>query len=671
MTGNLPLNGTWEFHGQNVLNGRGGSLEFMSQARIKVAENSVLYMTDISLRNIGAGMEGMDEDCVSANVPFDIDQTSTIYMTNVDVSLVSHIKTYTGTIYIDGPATFILVNHNWTFSHQANLRVDSVSLWLDTIGAHMWAEEAGMSPGQLKVPMPTYAGHIWQWENHEINNGPHGNLDLLNTATIREVTDRSQVPISSVIDRLFDETGLTEDLYLDQSVHVPESQTIWIRDNLTLFGQGSTVIFSHPTSHPQFKIDAGKTVTLDHIELSRINNYTFQLGRDAKIRIADGVRWELSEDVTFGAGAPFTNNGRIEVLSPDSSGGSSSSSSSSGDSECWDYNDDGEGSPSETVTISTSNSPRVFYVRGLAGIRRLTFTRGEYRTGPTTFEDLYALVGEPTELEAKLNENRVLLGVNTMALKDIELIGVDSIYAETQDLGGGTTLIGSVGLCGNAASIIKTSLQDKYFNNIGYIIEGVSNEIRVANHDVTFYGALTFGDFEDNVVTMKMVVSSYYEWPTVNFEDSFLNIESDSGRAAFIFGSEYVNVVNNGSNSFKIGNHSFFGGRYVKVGTFPIKQTYQDTILSSDLKINSDLDNAIVTMQTFPRLFEDEEEQGRSITALHLQRARELQHIFRETGDVGYRSVAEMMIYPRGNLTVDEMIRFFEQSYYFTKMTKN
>ena len=97
------------------------------------------------------------------------------------------------------------------------------------------------------------------------------------------------------------------------SFMIQPDKFIQIDGNITLDGNGSTILFSHP-EHPQFIVSAGKTVTLKNLVFSRLFQESFDLRSNGgtqtpgKIYIGENVIWELSDNITFSQGALISLN---------------------------------------------------------------------------------------------------------------------------------------------------------------------------------------------------------------------------------------------------------------------------------------------------------------------------------------------------------------------------
>ena len=523
------LDGEWYFNGISTLNGNGNILQLNENSKIIIDSNSTLILNDISLQNLR-----------NLQLIF-TDNTSTVSLSNVAIELITDITTTVGNVYTNGPTTFILKDKDWNFTTNSRLTVDGVTLWLDTLGHIEWPE-----PGQLSAPLPLYIGHIWSEDNHNYNIGPNGNLSLLESATVKEVCDRSLA--WSSISSLLVTNNLTQNITLDQSVHLHPDHQINICSDLTINGSGALLVFSNPVDTPQFIVNEGITVKLENLELMHINARTFSLCKDSKVEIGENVLFELSENVTFTCG-------RFEIL----------------------------GSTSDT---------NIFTIRGLGGVKQLGF-EGEYLFRPAGID----------------------LGVNTLLLQDIELLSVSNVSRTPN-----SSVLGSVGLGGGAIVNVDVG------TNIGFVVEGLNNEIKITENDLLLEGALLFGDYTENLLNFDFAIPSRYRSPSVRFKDNFLRLNSESGRSTLIFRDNEITVYNLGTNSFVLGDHAFLDGESVEILTYPIKQTSNDVDFGLGLVLSSDQSNVVVFGDTFSfrAPFEISTfNSGEVTTALHLKRERE------------------------------------------------
>jgi hypothetical protein len=556
------LTATWTFEENGRINGNGNILDLSGDGKISINSGVTLYLTDIYLKGINSNS-------------FEFGNKNTqINMTNVDVEIVSDVQLNTGGIYIDGTSTFILREHDWTFDQNASLSVDGTTLWLDTDISN---------PGELKVPRAIYENHIWQPQN-EIYNIASGKLSLINTGTIKEIGTGIGTG-SVIVYPCPDDEGtcatltagpLTSDITLNRSCHIHPGQRIRISENLTIDGNGATLIFSHP-DHSQFIIDPGKTLTLKNIELARLNESTFDLrvqqikldAIESQLNIAENVVFEMSENITF-------SQGIINLVN------------------------------------ESANDANVFFVRGTGGKKVLSFILNKDAYPPKyNNHEWDKLPKDHLDYKTILN-----LGQNTLALQNVEIReGLDNVSFST-----GNIYVGAIGLVGEATinigdPNIAFSEHDKQNGqyeecDLVFITQGPNNKLMLKKNDLLFTGQILFADEGDNTLHMDFVLTEKIGTnlergiPVVNFGNGCVKLTSYDGIGRLIF-DDMVVRVNNESNGFVAWENSFLGAKHLIISGDPIWDLYDPEsgekpfIIEAEELTAQGLDSAIVSAYNY------------------------------------------------------------------------
>jgi hypothetical protein len=579
LNGRTELTGEWYFQGESRINGNGNVLDLSNGGTIYVAPGSTLYLEDIYIRGLG---DSYDEDTGQWLGKIVLgDDNSQVRTFNTDIELVNDYTTTLGTYYVEGPTTFILKYHDWTFNNDSLLKVDGVSLWLDTIDDADWAD-----PGQLQAPLPIYAGHYWQTD-YVAYNLTQGNLDLINSGTIREVCDRSQA-LSSKSTRLTREP-LLQDLYLDQSIHIHPHQVIEIADDLVIDGRGAELVFSNP-KQSQFVVNPGKTVTLKNIELDRINAKTFNLQyaydndgnfSQGQIKIGENVVFGLSENITFSQG----------LLTLDASA------------ECDDDVDphDEPGAGDEVA--------HTFCIRGVDGIKQFNIwpdpdvyiapenvvTQYEQRILETeatlTAEEANVIARENANLDYRNSIKLVNIRHHTLCLQNLNLVGIEHITYNFN-----APYVGAIGLMGDASVdvgdidlVIDTdeNLKNDVFEtyDLHFVADSLNNKLRILKNNIKFTGEILFADFGENVLHIDFLlterIGTQDDWwagqkPTIRFGNGVVKLTSFAGMGRLIF-DDAVLTIHNDSNAFVARGNAYLGGRHLEITGDPIWDFYDPT----------------------------------------------------------------------------------------------
>lgn len=279
LTGNVALNGTWLFEGNNVLHGNGSILDLSGGGKIELAAGAVLSMNDLTLTGVGTGYGSVTFDAAS----------SQLRTNDVTLRLAADTRIQRGTFYVQGPTTFITSDKTLLFNTTGKLTVNGTTLWLDSLSNRSLT-------GGLYAPLALY-GASGLSSNNIASNVASGNLSLLNNGTVRIVSqsDIGTNPLSGTI---------TTTVSLGWDIFLRPEDYIRIDKNVTIDGKGSAIYFSSPTSpvHSQLIIAPGKILTLKNVSLLNLSANTFDMRSDAQMHIGQKVQFELSQDITFSTG---------------------------------------------------------------------------------------------------------------------------------------------------------------------------------------------------------------------------------------------------------------------------------------------------------------------------------------------------------------------------------
>ncbi|MFA5075510.1 MAG: hypothetical protein WC436_05415 [Candidatus Babeliales bacterium] len=551
LNGRTELTGKWTFSGECRLNGNGNVLDLSNGGTIYIQPHSKLYLTDVHIRGLGDSYDADTHQWLGKLMLGD--SAAQVNSYNSDFELIGDFTTTTGKFYVEGPTTFILKDKDWTFNGSSLLTVDGVTLWLDTLDQTDWP-----NPGQLQAPLALYAGHYWQHDNLAYDL-LYGNLDLINSGTVKEVCDRSQV-FSSKSSALTSEI-LTTNLTLDQSVFINPQQKITVGGNITIDGQGATLVFSNP-ENSQFVVLPGYSVTLKNVQLDRINAKTFDLryqhgifgqvvrgadglpSSEGKIIVGENVVFGLSENLTF-------SQGKITMLD---------------DSANENYN---------TLTV-----------RGVDGPRNLSFN-------PRV--DFYGFASNPSPITGQLvniDYSMLVLNMNSIALQDVHLSGIEHIsFSTSGELSGSIALAGRGVVDAGDIHRFMGSGEVEYCNHV-FDVSDLDNKIRLLKNNINFTGQINFALENDNSLhidssLVQRVASSSDrdQWWTngatnVVFGSGLLNLTCPYGIARLTFDDHVIQVTNSASDSFKLDKNSFLGGNIIIVSKNSILNNYDGSVLT-------------------------------------------------------------------------------------------
>ena len=287
LNGNTELSGTWTFQGISRINGNGHVLDLSSGGVLHLEAGAVLYMTDIHIRGVG--------DTDGKGVLSFADRTSQLRLYNTEIELVRDVETTTGSIYVEGPTTFILKDLDWHFEQDATLTVDGVTLWVDTLDVDDY-----LMMGQIYAPLPLYAQPTNLQYDFDM-----GNLDFINRGTVKYVCDRSEILPATA--EILVSGDLHEDITLCQSRFIHPCEFIRVTGSCTIDGRGATLYFAD-TDAPQFIVDDDVSVTLKNLQMTSLHAYTFQMGKNSKIIIGENVSFETYDDLVWDSGQIILEN---------------------------------------------------------------------------------------------------------------------------------------------------------------------------------------------------------------------------------------------------------------------------------------------------------------------------------------------------------------------------
>ncbi|MBS1987770.1 hypothetical protein JST56_02145, partial [Candidatus Dependentiae bacterium] len=180
----IQLSGIWTFTGVTArLNGNGNVLDLSVGGTILIKSGTTLHVSDIKIRGLGIGQ-----------IIFE-DKNSSLHITSAELEVVSNLTFTVGGIYAESCSRIITGNKILTFSEQATLSVDQITLYYDTLTFNDTNNiqpliGAANNPGGKNVA--------------SVNNGTIGHLDSgLSTkvrtnsnALLRLTTNNSQALLS-------------------------------------------------------------------------------------------------------------------------------------------------------------------------------------------------------------------------------------------------------------------------------------------------------------------------------------------------------------------------------------------------------------------------------------------------------------------------------------------
>lgn len=283
LNGTVDLTGTWTFGGTCVLSGNGSILDVSKGGKLILDSGAKLLLNNVFLAGLGNS---------AGKIVFN-DNTGQVRLANSTVRLDDNVLDTKGTVYVNGPTTFELGDHNWTFSNNANLTVDGTVLWLDYM-------DNPASLGTIWAPRPLFDGHVWN-KNNLLVDLAAGNLSLVNRGTIKEAVDMSVVPFDPAELALLS-GHFSGFIQLSRCLCLGFYDIIRVVGDGTIDGRGVPIKFNE-VGHAQLVLLPGVSLTLMNLSFINLNNMSFDLGDNSTLVIDQNVIWQLSADITLGANA--------------------------------------------------------------------------------------------------------------------------------------------------------------------------------------------------------------------------------------------------------------------------------------------------------------------------------------------------------------------------------
>ena len=258
------LKATWTFEGYNVIEGRATVLDLSDDdAKLVIDSASTLMLKDVYI-------DGMETDKI-----FFVDETSNLRVSGGKIVLGDDVLMTTGSIFIGGSTTILTGSWGWIFTDSATLDATDNALWIDPL--NLVDDDATF--GQVD------------------SVGTYGSL--INTFTVRQVTDRSQV--LSAAEEFLLSGAVTGTVHLDRNFFMhPTNQVRFVGDTL-LTASGAGLYFS-TVNTSQLKVMPFVIAAFQDIKLVRTNNETFQIQPHGSVSFDPKVAVEFSEDMNITTG---------------------------------------------------------------------------------------------------------------------------------------------------------------------------------------------------------------------------------------------------------------------------------------------------------------------------------------------------------------------------------
>jgi hypothetical protein len=311
----LALSSIWTLSGNGNLNGNGNVLDLSAGGQLVIADGAHIGISDLKIRGLHTN-----------NLLF-MGPTSKIDLSGVELELDGNYSTTLGGIFIDGSVSFLLKNFNFLIDQAASITFDGVRGFIDSLDYQNLSQA-----GQFQAPLPIFVDHIIVGTNLSANLTA-GNLTILSSATIAEsmggglggnIYLTATYITTSIINNYGGTSGTPTSSYListiittshvglDDTFWVPVDKNVIVGADTTIDASGNAMFFAHG-DQPQLIVLPNNTLTLQNIELGRINENTFNINPSSSLYIGKNVQLELNQNLTFSQGS-ITFTGQTNLV---------------------------------------------------------------------------------------------------------------------------------------------------------------------------------------------------------------------------------------------------------------------------------------------------------------------------------------------------------------------
>ncbi|MBT4594954.1 hypothetical protein HOD08_03695 [bacterium] len=261
----LTLSAAWTFQGTNAINGCGGVVTAGTGGIFRVPNGATLALNNMTLQNI-------------QNSTFDVADGGAITTSCTWLVLAENIEWTSGDIEIKGGTVLLMRDKSWVFRDEADLITGVVTLWIDTVD---------------QTIAPQFGKYD---ENDDFTRYIDGGI-------VKQLTD--QYKIDSLALQILLGGNVAGFIQLDRNASLNPNNQIHYTGDSTLSGSGAALTCAF-VDRPQVKIDSGNTINMYDISFLRVNNNTFDIAENSKLKFGDDVQMELSDDWEL-------NKGTIEM----------------------------------------------------------------------------------------------------------------------------------------------------------------------------------------------------------------------------------------------------------------------------------------------------------------------------------------------------------------------
>lgn len=315
LNSDVSFNVTTTFQGNCSIFGNGHILDFSSGNTINIDDNSTLKLRDVFIKDYGLDYGGF----------LFTSKDSELRIANSTIELTRDITTDIGGIYVDGPTTLIIKNHDWTFDSQGSLTVDGVTLWkdyadqVDNVQNQLGDIIFGTSESNHKTLI---SGGTIQGlgTKDQIKNNSNAILYIKeeiesDTSWITRIDDLEEQ--LSTIDRgrsniHFDSNvTLSYNIYLGTATSYSHKMYIHGGSTITVDGSGKYVHFSREASDKLLEISANTKLIFQDIVLKDFLPQHINFASGASIEFGDGTTIELAQDADIDSNYTMSFDGSV------------------------------------------------------------------------------------------------------------------------------------------------------------------------------------------------------------------------------------------------------------------------------------------------------------------------------------------------------------------------
>ena len=207
---------------------------------------------------------------------------------------------------------------------------------------------------------------------------------------------------------------------------------------------------------------------------------------------------------------------------------------------------------------------------------------------------------------------RWLLGVNTMILEDIEIVGLHYFSFDTK-------IVNNRPMQGKLVLTGQARLNIDFDTEMPMVIRGDANKLIFRKNNLTLFSKIRFDNGYDGTLHIGFSLSSDAHDLSFSLGKDALYLSSENSLCNLILDDDTVTIINKSTTSFVVKTRSIFRGGVVQIKQNPILQETPEFVLAPGLDLQTDLlvpieltytDNSMITKDNSELLFSGKTTKG-------------------------------------------------------------